>query len=225
MTGYHAFARNAISRLRLAGPALVFAGCTALLITGCGGGQGGAKGAFGKALQAVGLQDKPEETEGEQAPTAKARSVPLKLQAGANLNAGNGNRPLALVVKLYRLREVHRFEQTPFDAFLDAERERAALGEDLLDTREVLLNPGQSYEVVENLPAGTAYVGVVALFRSPAASRWRFAFDAQETDRIAGIALGLHACAMTVSSGALVTRLGSEPHSLSSVNCAAAAGP
>ncbi len=222
MTGYHAFARTAISRLRPAGAALVLAGCTVLLAPGCGG-QGGVKGAFGKAMQAVGL-DRPE-AEGEQGQTAKARSVPLKLQAGTNLNAGDGDRPLALVVKLYRLREVHRFEQTPFDAFLDPEHERAALGEDLLDAREVLLQPGQNYEVVENLPAGTAYVGVVALFRSPAASRWRFAFDAQKTDRIAGIALGLHACAMTVSSGTLVTRLGSEPHSLSSVNCSAASGP
>ncbi|MGQ4581990.1 type VI secretion system lipoprotein TssJ [Lysobacter sp. F60174L2] len=179
-----------------------------LVASGCSS-QGGLREAFDKSLQAVGLRDA----------GAQAQQVPLRLYAGDNLNAGDGKRPLSLVVRVYQLRSIERFEAAPFDVFLDQQREHDVLGDDLLGVTEILLAPGQRHEVLERLPAGGGHVGVVALFRQPARSRWRFSFDADEATGD-GITVGLHACAMTTPSLALETRLASPSHSLASSNCA-----
>lgn len=180
--------------------------------TGCSS-HGGIKQAFGKTLQAVGLGDE----------SAQGRAVPLRLYAGENLNAGDGDRALSLVVRVYQLRNLERFEEAPFDVFLDQQRERDVLGDDLIGVTEILLAPGQRHEVLERLPAEGNHLGVVALFRAPAQTRWRFAFDAdQAVDD--GITVGLHACAMTTPSPALETPLAGPSHSLASSNCSPPAG-
>ena len=184
----------------------------ALVTAGCAS-SGGIGARLDKTMQAMGLKD-------QAAADGKDKAVPLKLFAGDNLNAGNGKRGMALVLRVYQLRGMQRFEQAPFDAFLDGAREKAALGDDLLGATEILLMPGQKHELVETVAGQASHIGVVALFRSPAASRWRFSFDARKAVKD-GITLGLHACAMTTTSPALVTTLASEPYSLSSVNCAA----
>ena len=53
-------------------------------------------------------------------------------------------------------------------------------------------------------------LGIVALFRSPAAQRWKFAFNTEKNEK-SGIVIGLHACAMTVTSGTLTTPAGATP--------------
>lgn len=180
--------------------------------TGCSS-PGDIKQAFGKTLQVVGLGNA----------AAQGRVIPLRLYAGDNLNAGDGDRALSLVVRVYQLRNLERFEEAPFDVFLDQQRERDVLGDDLIGVTEILLAPGQRHEVLERLPAEGEHVGVVALFRAPAQTRWRFAFDA---DKAAddGITVGLHACAMTTPSPALETPLAGPSHSLASSNCSPPAG-
>jgi len=143
------------------------------------------------------------------------------LLAGNNLNAGGDKKARALVVKVYQLRGTQRFEQVPFDSFLDESREKAALGDDLIKATEILLLPGQQHEVLEKVAPDGSQLGVVALFRQPADSRWRFTFDTKKAAK-AGVTIGLHACAMTTTSPALTTQLSGDPHSLSSVNCARA---
>lgn len=178
------------------------------------GGCATAGKALDKTLQAVGVKKDDAE------PAApKPVNVPLSLMAGSNLNAGTGKTGLTLVVRIYQLRNRDRFEQAPFDAFVDEQREQAALGTDLISVSEVLLSPGQKHESQQRVAGEAAFVGAVALFRTPASSRWRFLFDAPEA-ATSGITLGLHACAMTTTSPGLVTVLSGEPHSLTSVNCA-----
>lgn len=200
--------RSALPRPASAGLLLL-----AVLVAGGCASSGGVGGAIGKTLAKVGIKAPADPN----APPQE-RSVPLRLYAGSNLNAASDNRPLALVVKVYRLRSPDRFEQMPFDTFLDEDKERAALGNDLVDASEILLLPDKRHEGVEKLPGDAGYLGVVAQFRSPAASRWRFTFDAGKAVAD-GITIGLHACAMTTTSEALVTRLGTESYSLSSSNC------
>jgi len=156
---------------------------------------------------------------GMKAATPQPHALPLRLYAGDNLNAGTEKRPLALVVRVYQLRGYQRFEQAAFDTFLDEQAERNVLGSDLIDVSEVLLTPGQRNELIERLPADAQHVGVVALFRMPAASRWRFSFDSRKAVAD-GITLGLHACAMTTTSPALVTPIAGDAHGLSGVGCA-----
>ncbi len=168
-------------------------------------------GIVDRTLQTVGLRDA--------APEAP-QVVAVELMAGNNLNAGTGTRGLALVVKTYQLRDGRRFEQAPFEAFLDESRERAALGDDMVAVNEVVLAPGQRQVVQERLGDGATVLGVVALFQAPAANRWRLAFSPRDpAARDSGIRIGLHACAMTTSSTALSTRLPGDASSLASVRC------
>ncbi len=185
---------------------LIFAACVA--ISGCASQGGGVRQAMGKTLQAVGLK------QGE----AQPGELPIRLYAGDNLNTGDDSRAAALVVRVYQLREAKRFNEAAFDVFLDERREHDVLGDDLVSVTEFLLTPGKRHEVLESLPDGGTHVGVVALFRAPAPTRWRFTFDTGQT-RAEGITVGLHGCAMTTASAGLITKLSTPAHSLSSSRC------
>ena len=157
---------------------------------------------------------------GEGPETPPGITVPLRLYAGDNLNAGDDGRGLATVVRIYHLRGMQRFEQAPFDVLMDETREQAALGSDLVQAREVVLTPGMRREFEERLSADTNHIGVVALFRAPASGRWRYAFDARQEGVVEeGITIGLHACAMTTGSTALSTPVPGDASSLASVRC------
>ncbi|WP_353221538.1 type VI secretion system lipoprotein TssJ [Salinisphaera sp. C84B14] len=144
--------------------------------------------------------------------------ISLKLFAGGNMNLSEYGDPLALLVKLYVLKDTNAFEQADYDTFLDDDRTRELLGDDLIETRETLLVPSQTYETqVPQLPAGT-YLGVVALFRNPAPERWRFAFDLTP-EKAEPVVAGLHACAMTITSGSVVNAPEYSLRRLSNVHC------
>lgn len=154
---------------------------------------------------------------------AESYLVPLRLHAGANLNQGSHKQPLAQVIKVYHLRAIERFEQTPFDNFLNSAEEEKALGSDLLDSRELLLVPGQHFETLESVSAETRYIGIVAFFRQPAARRWRLTYSTKDSEAV-GITVGIHACALSSTTGALVSKTSGGADSLVSVNCDAADG-
>lgn len=173
------------------------AACFLLLaLSGCAGGAIG--GLANAALQMAGLaKPAPEVPEAQKPP----RNVSIRLHAGQRLNTDPQGRPLALVARIYKLRQSAAFEQAPYDSFLDAAREKALLGSDLLEVQEVLLVPGQRYEIQEKVGRDAAFIGVVALFRAPAAQRWRATFAAPDAERD-GVTIGLHACALSVGAQA-----------------------
>jgi type VI secretion system protein VasD len=149
-----------------------------LALAGCGG--------------AAGLRRTPELHDSQKA----ARSVPIRLHAAPSLNSGREGRPLALVARIYKLRQNAAFERASFESFMNPALERELLGADLIDVREVQLVPGQRYEAMEKVNREAAYIGIVALFREPAANQWRASFAAAEAER-QGITLGLQRCGMT----------------------------
>jgi type VI secretion system protein VasD len=169
------------------------------------------------ALQAIGV-GKPPVPDSQKPP----RDVPLTLAAAPNLNAANDNHPLAIVVRLYALKDPTSFQQAPFDTFTDPAKEKSTLGADLLSVREVTLIPGQHYQMTEKVTREAQAFGVVALFRDPAQQRWKFAFDPAKSEK-SGIMIGLHSCAMTVTSGTVIApdpRLPMQPlNMLSTVSC------
>lgn len=134
-----------------------------------------------------------------------ARKVSLKLHAGSNLNAGLSDKPLSLVTRIYKLKQTGAFYSAPYAAFLSPDKEKEALGDDLIEVREVNLVPGQLYEVTEKMAREAGFIGVVTLFRSPAPQRWRIAFGAKDAET-AGVILGLHACSLTVGKGAVAAQ-------------------
>ncbi|GAB3457781.1 type VI secretion system lipoprotein TssJ [Massilia terrae] len=160
----------------------------------------------------AGLREPPALPEALQAP----RHVALHLQAAPRLNVSADGQSLALVVRIYKLRQLSAFDSAPFAAFLDPGSEKQALGADLVEAREVTLVPGQQIDLDETVSREAGYIGVAALFRAPAAQRWRVAFPAAEAERN-GVTVGLLACALSAGSGAKA--ISGPATMMSSVHC------
>lgn len=189
----------------------------ALSLSGCAAGVPMLGAAASAALQAAGI-GKPAVPDSQKPP----RDISLTLAAAPNLNAANDKHPLAVVVRLYVLKDPTSFQQAGFDAFTDPAKEKSALGADLLGVRELTLIPGQRYQMVEKVSREAQAFGIVALFRDPAIRRWKFAFDPVKSEK-SGIMVGLHSCAMTVTNGTVIPADPGLPmpplNMLSSVSC------
>lgn len=187
----------------------VFAGCIAVLLPACAAvNTVGALAA--KPLEYVGLL----ESSGEEAQAAaqaaehrKAaiqraaiRNVNLAVTGGPNLNVDEEGNGLALVLRFYALRDATAFQQAPFETFADENRAAEVLGADVVTVRELVLTPEQRLQSLQAIHPEVNVLGVVALFRKPAESRWRLVFDLQQAAR-EGIVLGANACALSVTSG------------------------
>lgn len=182
------------SRRRCHAHALLLATTLPLLLAGCAGSAIGSLASTALQMAGISKPPPPELPDAQKPP----RTVSIRLHAGQRLNTDAQGRPLALVARIYKLRQKTSFEQAPYDSFLDAQKEQQALGADLMEVKEVLLVPGQRYEVQEKVSREAYFIGVVALFRAPAPQRWRATFGADEAQRD-GITVGLHGCA--ISSG------------------------
>jgi len=169
------------------------------LLSGCAAVDTSAIGSVASAaMESVGLK-KADIPDAQKAP----RTVQISLDAGNNLNASQ-NKPLAIVVKIYKLKNANTFMQAPLNSLTDIASEKALLGADLLEARDITLIPGQQYMVKEKVSKEADAIGIVALFHSPAPRRWKFVFNAARAEKT-GIKLGVHACAMTVVSGEVST--------------------
>ena len=150
------------------------------------------------ALQASGL-GKPELPENQKPP----RMVPLTIIAGPNLNEDARRRPQAVIVRIYKLKEASTFWLAPFDSFVYPEREKSALGDNLVEVKEITLVPGQQYIFTESVQREAKALGVVVLFHSAAPQRWKVAFDVEKSEKT-GVLIGVHACGATVTRGSIL---------------------
>jgi type VI secretion system protein VasD len=173
-----------------------------IVVAGCAGSSGPAG-----LLEATGIRKAAPLPDAQLPP----RSVALRLHAAKRLNLDARGQSLALLVRVYKLRQRAAFDGAPYAAFLSPQAEREALGADLLEVRELTLVPGQQLELNEKLPREAGWLGVVALFHSPLQQGWRLAFAAPQAEQ-AGVTIGLHACAM--STGAASTAGAVKPLSL-----------
>nr|WP_246312400.1 type VI secretion system lipoprotein TssJ [Aquabacterium terrae] len=173
-------------------------------VVACGGCATSGDSTIGKALELVGLKA-PAVPEGlpKELPQGP-RKVALRLHAGDLLNTDSAGRSLSIVARVYKLRASMAFMQAPYASFgQDTNPRDAAWSGDVIESRELVLAPGQRHEVIETLAPDASHLAVVALFRAPAEQRWRFVFDARAAART-GITVGLHGCAMSVAEGPAV---------------------
>lgn len=176
----------------------------ACVLSGCASAPEGMKadtGLLDSALKVVGLQvaqDKPPEAPAER--PAKPIKLALRIHASHVLNTDDNGNALTLIAKVYKLKDGDAFLQAPYESFKDAATEKAALGDALVEVKEVLLKPGGRFEANQLMAPDVTHLGVVALFRSPAEQRWRFLFNAKDAAK-AGITLGAHGCALSVADG------------------------
>jgi len=146
------------------------------------------------------------------------RTIALRIDAAQDLNAGEDGQGLPTVVRVYKLRNHGAFLTTPYASFMSAEKEKLALGGDLMEVHELTVLPGKTTDVTEKMPGEATYLGVVAMFRHPSRQRWRFAFPTASADG-PGIMIGAHACALTATTLAPVGMTLDESTLLSSARC------
>jgi type VI secretion system protein VasD len=163
----------------------------AALLPGCAG-----DGVAGRALEAAGMRKAPEADK-----LKTPRSIALRLHAAPKLNVDAKGRPLALLARVYTLRQNAAFEAAPYATFLTPGADREAFGADLVEVKDVTLVPGQRYEVVEKMPRESGFIGIVALFHSPAPQRWRMSFNASDAEST-GLTVAMQACALSAGTGA-----------------------
>jgi type VI secretion system protein VasD len=166
-----------------------------------------------RTLQAVGLQAPPPPTppslpaamDGAGAVAARVQNLPskvtLRLHAGDVLNVDASGVSVSVVARIYKLRGKEAFERASYDMFAAPDASKSSdFARDVIDVRDVVLTPGQRYEVIESVGSDAPYFAVVALFRAPAQSRWRFVFDTKAA-AATGITMGVHGCALSVAAG------------------------
>lgn len=164
-------------------------------VSGCGSTVGTVATVAKVALQVAGINTQ-ELPESQKPP----RKVSIALSVGSNLNADAKKQPLSALMRIYKLKETTSFLQAPLDVFVTPGRDKALLGDDLVESRDVTVIPSQDISWVESVARSAGAVGIVVLFHTPQPGRWRFAFDAIEAEKT-GIVMGAHACALTVTRG------------------------
>jgi type VI secretion system protein VasD len=148
------------------------------------------------ALELIGMVKPEEKTAAD-----SSKNIRVHIYAGSNLNTDERGRPMAVVLRIYRLRDVAEFMQAPYEALADGAQGKALLANDLLEVKEFVVTPGQELLRDERLGGDASYLGVVAFFRKPHPERWRLVFAADQKLNAGGITLGAHACALTVAKG------------------------
>jgi type VI secretion system protein VasD len=120
----------------------------------------------------------------------------LTLTAATGLNPNQASQPSPLVVRVYELKSVDTFNQLPFFDLFD--QDVAKLGGDLLNRREVEIQPGATLEWQRNADPGARYIGAIAGYRELANITWRDSVQLRQESRNT-ISLRLDAHSMTVT--------------------------
>ena len=118
------------------------------------------------------------------APPAAERvpvAVDVVLIAGARLNLDEQGESLPTLVRIYQLKGTGRLEGAEFDQLYRQPKE--TFGEDLLQTDEVVLSPGQSAHRRMERDKLAKAIAVVPLVRRPAGLSWRTAVELPSPDQ------------------------------------------
>ncbi|MFC6337546.1 type VI secretion system lipoprotein TssJ [Pseudomonas sp. CCM 7891] len=102
--------------------------------------------------------------------------VILNTYAGNQLNLDASGKALSVVLHIYQLSSLERFAAVSADDLSAAPQQ--ALGNTLIEEREIVLLPDMGQTDIWPLNKATRYVGVAGFFRSDEDSQWKIAFDA-----------------------------------------------
>ena len=95
----------------------------------------------------------------------------LTLTASSGLNPNSDGQPSPTVVRIYELKSVDTFNKLSFFELFDSDA--AKLGGDLLNRREIELQPGKETELKRDAETGAQFIGVIAGYRSVKEVTWR----------------------------------------------------
>jgi type VI secretion system protein VasD len=165
------------------------------LLSACAGGaaSGVASVATSVVLNAMGVKT-------EQKPPPP-KTISVHVDTANNLNADEQGRGLSAVLRIYKLKDAATFRQASSDKLADAELAKALLGQDLLESQEELLIPGQHYLFEEKVDTQKGYLALAIFFRKPHPERWKLVVANTDLKEDKPIIIGAHACAINVTSG------------------------
>jgi len=91
----------------------------------------------------------------------------------AILNLDDSGTSLPVVLRVYQLRSKEKFQQAPFNTLWKNDKE--VLEGDLVEQKEVMIHPETKavLDIDVDLKHGTAFLGVMALFRKPNVDGWK----------------------------------------------------
>ena len=92
----------------------------------------------------------------------KLKSLKLDLIARHGLNQNERGQSLSTVVRIYQLKDGQNFEAA---AYLDLlNQDKSLLAENMLESKQVVIRPGESVNINEKFHPEAEYVGIVAFF-------------------------------------------------------------
>ena len=190
---------------------LVVLACAFLSACAGGAAAGAASVAANIVLGAMGVKTDP----GPPPP----KTISVHVDAASNLNAdalGNG---LSVVLRIYKLKDATAFKQASIDKLSDPETAKALLGQDLLESKEELLIPGQHYLLKEKVDSKQGHFAIAIFFRKPNPERWKLVVANNDLTEDKPLIIGAHACAMNVTSGLADKKAVADRFFVSSAKC------
>ncbi|RMG59005.1 MAG: type VI secretion system lipoprotein TssJ [Gammaproteobacteria bacterium] len=95
----------------------------------------------------------------------------MDLSSSANINMDRENHPLPVVVRVYQLSDITAFEQASFKDLW--RNDIGVLGDQLLVHQEIVIDPASQKTLTIKRHPRAAWVGVMAVFRSPIDRNWK----------------------------------------------------
>lgn len=110
---------------------------------------------------------KPEDT----AVDAKAKAIGINISVSTQVNPDINERPSPIVVRVYQLKSLGSYKESDFYGLFDDYE--AVLGEDLIGSEQLHLNPGDTRTLKSSVSPETQYIAVIAAFRDINQAMWR----------------------------------------------------
>ena len=97
--------------------------------------------------------------------------VALEFEADEDINPDDQGRPSPLVIRVYQLKYYDAFKDADYNALI--ENDTKALGNELIDKREIFLKPGQKFtELLKDVSDDVRSIGFMGRFRDQSA-QWQ----------------------------------------------------
>ena len=104
-------------------------------------------------------------------PPPKPTVLEAVVTAGAQVNPNAQQRPSPVMVRVFDLKSALAFEAADFVSLFNSERD--ALGADLVEREEFVLQPGESHRLQRPLKPEVKTLGIAVAFRDLERATWR----------------------------------------------------
>lgn len=103
------------------------------------------------------------------------QNIQMVLRGAERLNPNDDGRSLPVVVRIYQLKAITRFEEAEFEAVWH--RDREVLADDIIKMEEFYLYPAQRLPRSFRREAAATHVVAMAIFRHPTGQSWRQIYE------------------------------------------------